>query len=195
MSSGNIKKELIKLNLGCGLNAPSGWINIDASFTASLSRWRGLYNGVCKIARVKPVAWPKNIRVLDVKKGLPFSDGTVNTIFSSHMLEHMGFADASFVVKECYRCLCTGGVIRIIVPDLYQIARKYLDLVTADPKEEHSKKFLQDLNMQEGTHRGIWKLFGKIFGHSRHSYMYDQWSLRDLLEKYGFSQIEKKSYS
>ncbi|MFH1702689.1 MAG: methyltransferase domain-containing protein [Nitrospirota bacterium] len=194
MVSNNAHKEPIKLNLGCGLNAPLGWVNIDASFSARLSNWRGLYNAMCKFARVKPVPWPKNIKIVDVRKGLPFSDGTIKAIFSSHMLEHMTYEDANLVIKECYRCLCEGGVIRIIVPDLYQIAKRYVDLMVTDPKGEHSYNFLQDLNMQEGSYKGLLKVLHKIFGHSRHRHMYDEWSLMDLLEKQGFKNIQRMCY-
>jgi predicted SAM-dependent methyltransferase len=103
------KNELKRLNLGCGLNAPSGWINIDASFTARLSKWRRVYAAVCKIMRIDPVPWPKNIKILDVRKGLPFPENSVQAIFSSHLLEHMSFEDANFVINECYRVLCKGG--------------------------------------------------------------------------------------
>ena len=40
MNPNIVHNELLKLNLGCGLNTPPGWINIDASFTARLSKWR-----------------------------------------------------------------------------------------------------------------------------------------------------------
>ncbi|RKX93557.1 MAG: hypothetical protein DRP84_08275 [Spirochaetes bacterium] len=187
-------KEPIKLNLGCGLNAPSGWVNIDASFTARLSKFKTLYNVICKIGRVKTVPWPKNIKILDVRKGLPFPDSAVEAIFSSHMLEHMTYEDANFVIKECYRCLCKGGVIRIIVPDLYQITKKYIDSVLTNPSGLHSHNFLKDLNIFKPIYKGIHKVIYEIFSHSRHLYMYDEWSLRELLEKYGFKEIEKMPY-
>lgn len=189
-----IHKELIKLNLGCGLNAPSGWVNIDASLTARFSKWKRLYNMICKISRIKPILWPDNIKITDIRKGLPFSDSSVKAIFSSHMLEHMNFEDANFVIKECSRCLYVGGVIRVIVPDLFQIAKRYADLMITEPKGEHSHNFLHDLNMQESPYKRIRKFIYKILGHSRHLHMYDEWSLRELLEKHGFNEIQRMDY-
>lgn len=107
--AGDIREELIKLNLGCGLSAPPGWVNIDCSLTARLSKWNKLYNIVCRLAQVEPVPWPKNIKVFDVRRGLPFPTGTVVAIFSSHMLEHISFEAGDFVIKECSRVLCKGG--------------------------------------------------------------------------------------
>jgi len=127
-----VTNKILKLNLGCGLNAPSGWINIDASFTARLSKFLGsgwVYRFFCNTMRREPIPWPKNIKILDVRKGLPYPDNSIVAIFSSHMLEHMTYQEASFVIKECYRCLVHGGVIRIIVPDLYQIAKRYISLI------------------------------------------------------------------
>jgi predicted SAM-dependent methyltransferase len=193
MVPNSVHKEL-KLNLGCGLNAPSGWVNIDASLTAKLSRVIWLYKVVCKIGRIKPIPWPENIKIVDIRKGLPFSDGSVNAIFSSHMLEHMTYEDVNFVVKECYRCLCVGGVMRIIVPDLYEITKKYVDLMITEPKGEHTHSFLHDLNMQDGSNKGIRKIIYKIFGHSKHLYNYDEWSLRELFEEHKFSRIQRMDY-
>jgi len=114
--------KILRLNIGCGLNAPSGWINIDASFIARLSKWGGLYKVLCRLFRIHPVPWPKNIKIWDVRRGIPFPDGSVKAVFTSHMLEHMTYEDAKFVVRECYRCLCEGGVIRVIIPDLYAMS-------------------------------------------------------------------------
>ena len=147
MVSENVHKELLKLNLGCGLNAPSGWINIDASFTARLSKWKKLYKVVCKVTSTKPIPWPENIKIVDVREGLPFLDGAVQAIFRSHMLEHIDSEGGSFLIKECYRCLATTEVMPVIVPDLYQMAKKYINLISDDPRGEYSHNFLRDLNM------------------------------------------------
>jgi len=195
MVSDNVHKEPVKLNLGCGLKAPLGWVNIDASLTARFSKVRWLYNVVCKIGRIEPIPWPRNIKIIDIRKGLPFPDNYVQAVFSSHTLEHMTYEDANFVIKECHRCLCVGGVIRVIVPDLYEMAKKYVDSMVIDPRGEYSQDFLQDLGMQDGSYKGIRKTIYKVLGHSKHLRMYDQWSLREILEKHGFVQIQSMGYN
>ncbi|MBT9175322.1 MAG: hypothetical protein DDT22_00997 [candidate division WS2 bacterium] len=149
---------------------------------------------VCKIGKIEEISWPKNIKIVDVRKGLPFKDGSVEAIFSSHMLEHMTYEEANSILKECYRCLMPKGVIRIIVSDLFQIAKKYVDLIIATPKAEYSHTFLQELSMLDTTFKGMRKVLYKMFSHSRHLYMYDEWSLRELLEKHGFTEIQKMDY-
>ena len=188
------KQRLVKLNLGCGLDAPSDWINIDASFTMRLSKITPLYKILCKIGGIKQIPWPKNIKIIDVKKGLPFKDNSVDAIFSSHMIEHLYHEDAKFVVEECYRCLREGGVIRLIVPDLYQIAKKYVDITTYKPNETHSHKFLQELLVLDKHHKGIKKIIHKFFGYDKHLCMYDEWSLKNLLENQGFCKIKRMKY-
>lgn len=181
--------EPIKLNLGCGLNAPPGWINIDASFTARLSKWDVLYKFLCRLSSIKPVPWPKNIKVMDVRKKLPFLDESIQAIFTSHMLEHLTYEDAKFVAKECHRCLRDGGVIRIIVPDLFSIARRYVESTTNSSNGEYSHIFLKDIGLLD-----VSKGLRRILGRSRHLYMYDEYSLRELLEKTGFKSIERVKY-
>jgi hypothetical protein len=80
------------------------------------------------------------------------------------------------------------------VPDLYQIAKRYIDLMNSSPKGEHSHNFLRDLGMQEISSKGIRKIIFKIFSHSKHQHMYDEESLRELLQKYGFTEILRMDY-
>jgi len=54
----------------------------------------------------------------NVEYGLPFPDESVDYLYSSHLLEHLSKEDANKLLKEAYRVLKKGGVIRICVPDL-----------------------------------------------------------------------------
>ncbi|MDS3859436.1 glycosyltransferase [Thermosynechococcaceae cyanobacterium BACA0444] len=90
------------LNLGCGYNFHPDWINIDFIST-----------GPGVIAH-------------DLKLGIPFADASFDLVYHSHVLEHFPKALADNFLKECYRVLRPGGVIRVVVPDLEQIARQYL---------------------------------------------------------------------
>ncbi len=188
-------KKMLKLNLGCGLNAPQEWLNIDASFTARLSKVKWLYKLTCKIFKIEEISWPKNIKIIDIRKGLPFKNGSVKNIFSSHILEHISYRDADFVIKECFRVLCKDGVMRIIVPDLYQITKRYVQLVDSNPQGEYSYNFVKDLNaFDDNPPKGVMRSFKQIFSHGKHLYMYDQWSLKELLEKHGFKNVQRMNY-
>ncbi|MBA3704730.1 MAG: methyltransferase domain-containing protein [Bacteroidetes bacterium] len=95
--------KLPYLNLGCGATFHKDWTNID--FVSS---------GTGVIAH--------NLLV-----GIPFPDNSFEVIYHSHVLEHFPKAKAEDFIKECYRVLNPGGMIRIAVPDLEAIALNYIN--------------------------------------------------------------------
>lgn len=105
------------LNIGCGTTHHPDWINLDVSSS-------------------DPSVLP-----VDINKGLPFSSDSITVCYSSHLLEHLDKVGARYFVAECVRVLNSGGVIRLAVPDLENIAREYLrvlDLVLAGDKTRKS---------------------------------------------------------
>ena len=58
---------------------------------------------------------------------LPFPDGSVDEIFSSHALEHLGKFDVARVLREWHRVLRPGGKLTVRVPDLKWCCRWWLD--------------------------------------------------------------------
>jgi predicted SAM-dependent methyltransferase len=192
---GSGHRELIKLNLACGLKAPLGWINIDNSITEKLSKIKLLYRLLCKIARIKEIAWPKNIYNIDIRKRLPFKSESAKAIFSANVLEHMDYRDATFLIRECFRVLSKGGVLRIIVPNLYQAAKDYVKALEEKPSGAHSHNFMGFIGMDRDEHdKVIMRIIKIILSHSKHYYMYDEWSLKEVLEKNGFLEVQKMNY-
>ena len=47
-------------------------------------------------------------------------------VYHSHVLEHFSKRQGEFFVRECFRVLRPGGLLRLAVPDLEDIARAYL---------------------------------------------------------------------
>lgn len=68
-----------------------------------------------------------SVRRVSASKALPFPDGSFDAVYASHVLEHMAAEDSHGFVAECSRVLRTGGVLRLVVPDLEEIARTYLE--------------------------------------------------------------------
>jgi SAM-dependent methyltransferase len=58
--------------------------------------------------------------------GLPFPDVVSEVVYLSHVLEHFPKSSAPAFLRECYRVLKPGGVLRVVVPDLERIARPCL---------------------------------------------------------------------
>lgn len=92
----------MKLNLGCGTRFLATWVNLD---------FRG----------------QPGVRAHDLRTPLPFSDGTFDVLYHSHVLEHFERGDAQRLLGECHRVLRPGGILRVVVPDLEQKARLYLE--------------------------------------------------------------------
>ncbi len=200
-----------KINLGCGPKGHDDWINVDWGILAILHRFRALESLLLKL-RLFPdgfnIDWPNNLKVHNCKKNVPFRSGTVDYVYSSHFLEHLKKFETEKVVSECYRVLKPGGVLRISVPDLELLATKYvqkdksyfsdLEDVIA-PKNGESATLMGDIltsnfypqhfKIKTTGLRTVMKLFERP-----HSWMFDYESLKDLLSRNGFKNIEKKAY-
>jgi predicted SAM-dependent methyltransferase len=82
------------------------------------------------------------VRRWDIRKPLPFETGHVDVCYASHVLEHLSRPNARNLLRECYRVLRSGGVARLAVPDLENIALAYAKSVRdvdvgAGPIENH----------------------------------------------------------
>ena len=91
-----------RLNIGCGYITHPDWTNLDLVPTHSI------------------------VHPFDFRRGLPAPSDSIEACYSSHVLEHAQPEEATFLVQECFRVLRSGGIIRLVVPDLEAIARLYL---------------------------------------------------------------------
>jgi SAM-dependent methyltransferase len=90
------------LNLGCGQAVHPDWVNVDVNAGAP-----GVYRH-------------------DLRKPVPLAGGCCAAVYHSHLLEHFPRDLAPEFLSECYRLLKSGGILRVVVPDLETIARLYL---------------------------------------------------------------------
>jgi predicted SAM-dependent methyltransferase len=169
--------ETVKINIGCGLSGIAGWQNLDNSPTIWLSRIP-LLNRL-----LKTPAWPSDVRRYDVRNGLPYPDGSVRYIYSSHTFEHFAPAESLAIAKECFRVLVPGGILRIVVPDLELIVREYL--ASSDPRA--GQRLLSRLGLSHS-------LQDLIHPGSNHSQMFDAKALLHLLREAGFQRAEVSRY-
>lgn len=72
-------------------------------------------------------AYSYKFRQHDLTQPLPYEDGTVRFITFHHALEHFPYDVGLKILKECYRVLHPGGVIRVSVPDAAKITKAYVD--------------------------------------------------------------------
>lgn len=90
------------LNLGCGHRFHPDWTNVDLVSTG------------------------EGVIAHNLTQGLPFPDASFDVVYHSHVLEHFPKTEAEFFMRECCRVLRPHGVLRVVVPDLEQIAKTYL---------------------------------------------------------------------
>lgn len=122
-------------NLGCGLTAPVGWVNIDRSPNLLLDRVKPAKQLLCLVGvltKEHMVKWPRNITIRDIRKGIPCHDGEADAIYSSHTLEHLYFDEANAILDDCFRALRPGGVMRVALPNGQEFARLG---ASGDPEE------------------------------------------------------------
>lgn len=96
------KKTPALLNLGCGSFVHDDWTNVDF--------------------------FSPNEKVIshNLLRGVPFASDSFDAVYHSHVLEHFEKRDAFAFIEECFRVLKSGGVLRIVVPDLEGIASEYM---------------------------------------------------------------------
>ena len=175
----------LRVQFGCGLDAPDGWINYDASPSLRLQR-------VAKpLARRLGPKWPAAVRYGDVVRGLPHDPGTVDTVFSSHVLEHLPLQDFRQTLANVHRMLKPGGVFRSVLPDLRVAIQTYLD----SDEPDAAVRFMSGtmLGLERRPVGGLGRL-RSLVGNSRHLWMWDYAALAHELERAGFTDIRRAHF-
>jgi len=196
---------LIRVHLGCGLITPPGWVNVDGSWNARLAKHPALRR-VLHVLHVVPadkkeIPWNPEVLIHDLRKHLPFRDGSAGAVYSSHLLEHLYFEDAQHLIRECFRILAEGGVLRIVVPDLRSIVREYLGEHSLRERPngfEHTcpaDRLNQRLLMRSPappSENFFYRLYNSWKDFHSHKWMYDADSLKRHMESAGFIDVQQK---
>jgi predicted SAM-dependent methyltransferase len=90
------------LNVGCGSKFHPAWTNVDMASTSP------------------------HVEVHNLIHGFPYADDRFDAVYHSQVLEHIPKDKAAGFLRECLRVLKPGGVLRVVVPDLENIAIEYL---------------------------------------------------------------------
>ena len=140
----------LHLHIGCGTRVIPGFINVD----------------IQKFPHVDHLA---SAEKLDFA-----ADESVDLVYSSHVLEHYGRTEFMAVLREWYRVLKIGGILRISVPDFQACARIYYE---------------------KGLENGLSGLIGLICGGQRdeydfHKMIFDEPYLTKALYDVGFMNVQ-----
>lgn len=174
------------VNLGCGLAVAPGWVNIDGSLNALVASMPPVFHKLAYRFTGASAYYSREeyLRLLgghvfvhhDLKYGVPFDDGSLDYVYSSHFLEHMMRHDARRLLEDSFRALRLGGVLRVIVPDLAYAVSLY--------RPGEGEEMLRQYFFVEDDDSY----------YARHKYMYDFESLSALLREIGYREISRMSY-
>ena len=143
-----------RVHLGCGDHRLECWINVDLVPSAAVDA------------------------VVDCAGDLPFAPGTVAFVHCEDLLEHVEREKGITLLRECFRVLRPGGVLRVLTPDLRQLVQKvYLEGAPLHlgwcAAQLSARGACQSLNMH-------------LRMNGEHRFVYDEEELRKTLEEIGF---------
>lgn len=162
----------VKLNLGSHtVMFHHGWQNLDVGDLGAFAQANGYI-----YARH------------DLRQGLPHPTGSVDAIFSSHMLEHFSYRDGLALLKELRRVIKPDGIIRLAVPNAGKLIRMYTDMVENGAfRRPEENELVQLGEMNDGCAEAptaaskLWSLL--LEGHTA---IYDGETLLHVLREAGF---------
>lgn len=185
----------MRLNLGSGPKAPDGWISVDRSPALLLSRLPFLQfllvrTGV--IHQAQAVSWDRGVMRHDMRR-LPYTNGSVDAVYSSHALEHVYLAEAKEVVREVYRVLGPGGIFRLALPDGDQMVRDFIkssDSGDMMAGEAYNRRLLAHPEQRPSRSEQVRLIFG---GHV-HRWQPTRTQVRQILEGVGFVKVDEWTF-
>lgn len=156
----------LKLNVGCGKNIKSGWINIDLFSKAADFH-------------------------LDVREDLPFPDEAASFVYSEHFFEHLEFPEQAMkFLRESWRVLIPGGVFSVGVPDTEWPLRAY---VTGD--EEYFRFARGASWYPKWCNTRMHTVNFHFRQNAEHKYAYDFETLARVLDESGFVSIARRPFN
>lgn len=156
----------LSLNVGSGGRGIVGWINTDA------------------VRHPRDKSFP-----CDVRRTLPFADGSVARILAEHVIEHLNFRyEIPKVLGEFIRVLEPGGMLRVIVPD----GRRFTEAYLVNDSAHWGSLGLVPLPTDIPTPMAM---LNHVFHQGgEHHFAYDFETLEWVLGKAGFANIRQTSY-
>jgi predicted SAM-dependent methyltransferase len=152
------------IEFGSGGHRVPGWLHTDLNATA-------------------------HILPLDVTQAFPIDDQVFDYVYSEHMIEHIPFAQGRSMIRECFRIMKAGAIIRIVTPSIGFLIR----LFSQDRSE------LEDRYIEWATKQFVPNapaplpsfVFNNFVREWGHQFIYDRETLRFVLADTGFVNIKE----
>ena len=184
-----VAQKGLYVQFGCGLSAPPGWLNFDASPTLQVQRLPGVGRLLARPPRFP--AFPENVRYGDIVRGLPLEAGSCEAVYCSHVLEHLALDDFRAALRNTLSYLRPGGTFRLVVPDLERLCAEYV----ASTDEGAALAFMENAHLGARQRaRGFGGALRSWLGNSSHLSMWDFKSIGRELSTAGFSAIRRAEF-
>lgn len=148
-----------KLQVGSGQVRLPGWLNTDL-----------LYGSF----------------YLDISQPLPLPSNTFTYAFGEHVIEHITERQGLQLLREVYRVLRPGGVMRMTTPDLRKIVALYEDRNPTISRADYAR-FLD--NMTGKRHDRACQIFNDYMRLWGHLHVYDEEDLAAKMREVGFTRV------
>ena len=123
----------------------------------------------------------------DLRDGMPFDDGSVEAVYSSHLFEHLDFVSGQALMGEALRVLAPGGSFSICVPNARMYIASYVEN-NALPSEYYGWR-----PAFNGT-TAIDAVNYVAYMDGHHKYMFDEENLVRRLTLAGFSDAQLRAF-
>ncbi len=129
---------------------------------------------------------------IDINYKLPFKDNSIDTIFNSHLIEHIYQRKAELFLKEAFRVLKTEGLLITATPTYSKI----IDAIYGD--DNNKKQLIYDnhrmsINNRKPTPARIINCLSHInYGHK---FLFDFETFKDLALSAGFKKVKSVNIS
>jgi predicted SAM-dependent methyltransferase len=125
----------------------------------------------------------------DCRKSLPFSASSIDHILCSHFLEHVYPEEAAVIIQNFHQILKPQATLHVIVPDLGLLLDQYIQSRGQSlAAHEFVRKSILSHEKQPSL---LFRLFEFLGGYGlQHRWMYDKYSLAQLLITAGFTLVE-----
>lgn len=149
-----------KLEIGSGPMRKRGWTTLD-------------------MCRGADVYW-------DLRRALPFQDGTFEHVYCSHVLEHFSYPDLRKLLLEVFRVLRPGGMFFIAVPN----AALYIDSYLGNHEPSDLTRFAPAVI----SNRPMDTLNYIFYMDNQHRFMFDEDNLIYHCKEAGFEACSRRAF-
>jgi predicted SAM-dependent methyltransferase len=125
---------------------------------------------------------------LDATKRFPFADNTFDYIMAEHMIEHVEYQAAEFMLGECFRVLKPGGRARFATPDMGVLLALHSKEKT-DAQRYYVNWIITRLMPEVLECQDVF-VINNAFHAWGHCFLYDQETLHHCLHASGFREIK-----